>query len=474
MAADDICALTVEELSLRLRCKEVSPVEATRAVLSRIEALNPRVNAFTTLCADAALAAARTAEQEIQRGHYRGALHGVPVGVKDLYDTAGIRTTYGSGMFRTHIPERDAAIVTRLKAAGAIIVGKTATHELGLGLTTNNFFFGPTRNPWNLDHVPGGSSGGSAAAIAADMCFATTGSDGGGSIRFPAVWCGVVGIKPTLGVVSNRGEFGAPGSSFAVPGPICKTLADAALVLQALAGFDPEYPWSTDGPAPRYRSAFEGDVAGLRVGISNDFFVGPLDPDVRSGYEAVLRSLESLGAELVELRFPHHALVLPTLFATMGGEASALIRSYQGKLEPEFGPESGPLIELGLQLTIDDFTAAQASRELLRRDYRQALQQADVIVLPTAPMPAPRIGDEMITIDGEQHVIAQLCAGYTAAANLTGLPAVPVPAGLSQSGLPIGVQVMGRHFDEVTALRVAHAIIESAPELRRLRSPLAA
>jgi aspartyl-tRNA(Asn)/glutamyl-tRNA(Gln) amidotransferase subunit A len=474
MAADDICALTLEQLGAALRRRELSPVHATRAVLQRIEALNPKINAFTTLCAEQALIAAKAAEEEIQRGFYRGPLHGIPVGVKDLYDTAGVRTTYGSGMFRTHLPDRDAAVVSRLKAAGAVIVGKTATHELGLGLTTNNFFFGPTRNPWNLDHVPGGSSGGSAAAIAADMCFATTGSDGGGSIRFPCAWCGVTGIKPTLGLVSNRGEFGTHGSSFAVPGPICKTLRDAALLLQVLVGFDAEYPWSVEVEAPHYLSSFDQAISGLRVGISDDFFVGPIDPQVRCAYEAVLKSLEAEGVRLVELRFPHQYVLLPTLFATMGGEAAATMRSQQGKRTPEFGPETLPLIEMALNFSIDDYTAAQTSRELLRRDYRQAFRQVDAIVLPTAPLPAPRIGEELISVGGEEHLIAQLCANYTAAANLTGLPAVPVPAGVSSAGLPIGVQVMAGAFDEVRALRIANAIIESAPELRRLRSPLAA
>jgi len=473
MASTNICGLTIEELSAHLRRKQLSPVEATRAVLERIEKVNPTVNAFTTLCPEEALVAAHNAEREIQHGHYRGPLHGVPIGVKDLYDTAGLRTMYGSGMFRTHVPERDAAIVTKLKNAGVVIVGKTATHELGLGLTTNNFFFGPTRNPWNLDHVPGGSSGGSAAAVAADMCFAATGSDGGGSIRFPAAWCGVVGIKPTLGLVSNRGEFGAPGSSFAVPGPLCKTLRDGALLLQAMAGFDAEYPWSTNEPIPHYLSCVEGDIAGMRIGISEDFFVGPVDADVRSAYEAVLCSLETLGAILVDVRIPHHDLIFATLFATMGGEAAVFLRSF-GAADLELGPETRPLVELGLNLTLDDFTRAQAGRELIKRDYRMALQHADVIVLPTAPLPAPRINEEAITVDGQQHLVAQLCAGYTAAANLTGLPAVPVPAGVSSAGLPIGVQVMAAHFDEVRALHVANAIIESAPELRRLRSPLAA
>ncbi len=474
MSTDDLCRLTTEQLALHLRRTEVSPVEATRAVLDRITALNPKINAFTTVCADEALAAAQTAEREIRRGCYRGPLHGVPIGVKDLYDTAGIRTTYGSAMFRAHVPDRDSHIVTRLKAAGAVIVGKTATHELGLGLTTNNFFFGPTRNPWNLEHVPGGSSGGSAAAIAADLCFATTGSDGGGSIRFPSCWCGVVGIKPTLGLVSNRGEFGAPGSSFAVPGPICKTLHDAALVLQALAGFDAEYAWSVARPLPRYCSELDGEAAGLRVGVSPDFFVGPVDPEVRSAYEAVLANLEGCGMEIVEVRFPHHHLTVPTLFTVMGGEDAAWFREHQAQRPLELGPETKPLVELGLAFTIDDYTRALAARELLRRDYRQALEQVDVIVLPTAPIPAPRIGADTITVDGEQHMIAQSCAAYTAAANLTGLPAVPVPAALSSGGLPIGVQVMADHFEEPTALRVANAIIESAPELRRLHSPLAA
>ncbi len=474
MAANDICALTAEELGIRLRRKEISPLEATRAVLERITALNTKVNAFTTLCADEALATARRAEQEIQHGQYRGPLHGVPIGVKDLYDTAGLRTTYGSGMFRNHIPERDAAVVTRVKAAGAVIVGKTATHELGAGLTTNNYFFGPTRNPWNLDHVPGGSSGGSAAAIAADMCFATTGSDGGGSIRFPAAWCGVVGIKPTLGLVSNRGEFGTPGSSFAVAGPICKTLRDAALLLQALVGFDPEYAWSVETSTPNYVANFAGDIAGMRLGTSEDFFVGPVDADVRAAYTAALSSLEAAGARVVELRFPHHELIIPTLFATMGGETSALFRSQVGTRALEFGPETQPLIDMGLALTIDDYTRAQAHRELVRRDYRAAFARADVIVLPVAPLPAPRIGQDAVSVNGEEHMIAPLCAGYTAAANLTGLPAVPVPAGLSHGGLPIGVQVLAPHFEELRALRVANAIIESAPELRRLRSPLAA
>ena len=202
--------------------------------------------------------------------------------------------------------------------------------------------------------------------------------------------------------------------------------------------------------------------------------VGPVDPDVRSAYDAVLSSLELCGARLVEVRFPHQDLILPTLFVTMGGEAAAFIRTYEKQVEPAFGPETQPLINLGLGFTIDDFTHGQAQRELIRRDYRQALQQADVIVLPTAPLPAPRIGQDAITVDGEQHLISQLCAGYTAAANLTGLPAVPIPAGLSRDGLPIGVQVLAAHFDELRALQVANTIIESAPELHRLRSPLAA
>src|SRR5581483_7877643 len=267
----DLVRLSLVEAGDLIRRRELSPVELTTAVLERIAAVNPVINAFTTLVPrEDAFAAARVAEREVRAGSYRGPLHGIPVSVKDLIDTAGIRTTYGSGMFGDHVPTRDGGVPERLRAGGAILTGKTATHELGKGITTNNYFYGTTRNPWNLDHVPGGSSGGAAAAAAA--------------------FCGVTGLKPTLGLISNRGQFGGVGTSFSVPGPLTRTVRDAAVAAQALVGFDPDYLYSRPGPVPDLIGGLDAGVRGLRVGTSADFLATPPKPDVLAAYEATLES----------------------------------------------------------------------------------------------------------------------------------------------------------------------------------------
>src|SRR5213594_5166281 len=297
--------LSLAEAADRVRRRALSPVALAEAVLAQIDALDPTLNAFTTLVPrEQVLAPARAAEREIAAGAYRGLLHGIPVSVKDLIDTAGLRTTYGSGMFRDHVPEKDGGVPERLRAAGAVITGKTATHELGQGMTTNNYFFGPTRNPWNLEHVPGGSSGGAAAAAAALMGPLHIGTDGGGSLRFPAAFCGVTALKPTLGLISNRGQFGGRGSSFSVPGPLTRSVRDAALAAQALAGFDPDYVYSRPGPVPDLLQDLERGVRGLRVGTSPEFVFPAPEPEVQAAYEATLRRLEGLGAQLVEVSMP--------------------------------------------------------------------------------------------------------------------------------------------------------------------------
>src|SRR5690349_6638720 len=281
----DLLRLSLAEAADLIGRRALSPVELTEAVMARIDALNPLLNAFTTLAPrDEILAGARAAEREITRGAYRGVLHGIPVSVKDLIDTAGLRTTYGSGMFRDHVPARDGAVPERLRAAGAVLTGKTATHELGKGITTNNHFFGTTRNPWDLEHVPGGSSGGAGAATAACLGPLHVGTDGGGSIRFPAAFCGVTGLKPTLGLISNRGQFGGAGTSFSVPGPMTRGVRDAALAAQALAGFDPHYLYSRPGPVPDLVGNLERGVDRLRVGTSPDFLSRPPLPAVRAAY----------------------------------------------------------------------------------------------------------------------------------------------------------------------------------------------
>jgi aspartyl-tRNA(Asn)/glutamyl-tRNA(Gln) amidotransferase subunit A len=457
--------LSLEEAGERIRRREVSPVELTEAVLARIERLNPVLNAFTTLVArETVLAAARAAEREIAGGAWRGPLHGVPASVKDLIDTAGLRTTYGSGMFRDHVPTADGAVPERLKRAGAIIVGKTATHEFGKGLTTNNYFFGPTRNPWNREHVPGGSSGGAAAATAASLGPLHIGTDGGGSIRFPAGWCGTTGLKPTLGLISNRGQMGGGQSSFSVPGPLARSVRDAAIAAQALAGFDPGYIYSRPAPAPDLLRDLEAGVRGLRIGASPDLLAPPPAPEVRAAYDATLRRLEGLGAHLVELRMPHHELVLPGVMALFGIEGETLLDGLLGDRPRVFSPEVERLNALWGHADLADAVRAQQNRQRVRRDYEAAFLDVDAIVSPIAPLQAP-----LIATDPQTFVLT--CAAYTGAANLVGIPGVPLPAG-SSGGLPLSVQILGPVGGDAVVLRVARALEAAAPEHRVQRPPI--
>jgi aspartyl-tRNA(Asn)/glutamyl-tRNA(Gln) amidotransferase subunit A len=459
--------LSLVEAADLIRRHTLSPVELAEAILSRIDALQPILNAFTTLVPrEEVLAAARAAEREIAAGAYRGLLHGIPVSVKDLIDTAGLRTTYGSGMFMDHVPARDGAVPERLRAAGAIITGKTATHELGKGITTNNYFFGPTRNPWNPDHVPGGSSGGAAAAAAALLGPLHVGTDGGGSIRIPAAFCGVTGLKPTLGLISNRGQFGGRGSSFSVPGPMTRSVRDTALAAQALAGFDPEYPYSRPGPVPDLAGGLERGAEGLRIGTSPDFLSPAPEPGVRAAYESTLRRLEGLGARIVELRIPHHELVMRTVMAVFNLEGSVHLDSLAGDRPRIFSPEVQRLNDFARPLDVAACIHAQENRQWIARDYQAAFCEADVLVLPAVPIPAPRIGADEVRD-------AARCTAYTGAANLAGIAAVPLPAGMSD-GLPVAIQIVAPAGGDALALRVAYALEQAAPEHRVQTPPLGA
>jgi aspartyl-tRNA(Asn)/glutamyl-tRNA(Gln) amidotransferase subunit A len=408
---------------------------------------------------------ARAAEREIAAGRHRGPLHGVPVGVKDLIDTAGLRTTYGAGIFRDYVPGRDGAVPQRLRDQGAILVGKTATHELGMGITTNNFFFGPTLNPWHREHVPGGSSGGAAAAVAAELGPWQVGTDGGGSIRIPAAFCGVVGFKPTLGLISNRGQFGNGNVSFSVPGPLTRSVRDAAIAAQALAGFDPEYPYSRPGPVPDLLRDLERGVQGLRVGTSSDFLLPPPEPDVKAAYEATLHRLEGLGARIVEVAMPHHELVVRTVMALFNIEGGLYLDELIGDRPRVFGPEVQRINDLTRASTVADALRMQENRQWIARDYHTAFCEADVLVLPVAPITAPRI-------DADEMRDAARCTAYSGAANLVGMPSVPLPAG-SSAGLPVAVQIFAPIGADALALRVARGLEQAAPEHRVQTPPLA-
>jgi len=459
------CQLSLAEAGELIRRRALSPVELVDAVLARIDALNPTLNAFTTLVPLAEVrAAARDAEKEIAGGTYRGPFHDIPVGVKDLLDTAGIRTTYGSGMFRDHVPSVDAAVPARLRTGGAIIVGKTASHEFGKGITTNNYFYGATHNPWNLDHIPGGSSGGAAAAAAALLGPLQIATDGGGSIRLPAAFCGVVGLKPTIGLLSNRGHTGGGNSSFSVPGPMTRSVRDAAIAAEALAGFDPDYIYSRPDPVPDLVGGLERGAKGLRIGMGPDLLEPMPDPAVRTAYEAALRRLEGLGAGLVEIRLPHHDAVMRATMGVFAFEGDTLIEALLGDRIRLYSPELLRMAERKPPADPALWLRAQQDRQRIRQDYAVAFETADVLVQPTTPFVAPRIDVE------ETSYIAR-CVPYTAAANLVGFPSVALPAGMVD-GLPMSIQIIAPPGADDLALRVAYALEQAAPEHRVQIPPL--
>jgi aspartyl-tRNA(Asn)/glutamyl-tRNA(Gln) amidotransferase subunit A len=461
---DRLTNLTLAEAAALLRRRAISPVELTSAVLERIAALEPALHAFTTLVdPEAVHAAARDAEREILAGRHRGVLHGIPVGVKDLIDTAGLRTTYGSAMFRDHVPTRDGGVPARLRTAGAILVGKTATHELGMGITTNNAFFGTTRNPWQRDHVPGGSSGGAAAAVAAELCPFQVGTDGGGSIRIPAAFCGVVGHKPTLGLVSNRGQFGNGNVSFSVPGPLARSVRDAALATQALAGHDPDYAYSIPGAPPDLIADLERGVGGLRIGTSDDLLVPAPDPSVAAAHAATLDRLAGLGAVVERVAMPHHDRLQSVTLAVFTGEGGTQTRRLIGERPLEVSPAVARVMAAPPS---DPAVWADAHRDraFLGQDYAAAFTRVDVLVVPTVPEPAPRIDEDELP-----HVIRVV--PYTAAVNMVGLPAISIPMGF-HDGLPLGVQIIGPHGADGLVLRVAWALEQAAVEHRVARPRL--
>ena len=469
MADESLSLLTVGELSEKIRKKAVSPVELTDAVLSRIERLNPKLNAFTTVTEDLARDAARAAEKEVTGGRYRGPFHGIPVGIKDLTDTAGVRTTYGSDSWRDYVPQVDAEIVRRLKEGGAVMVGKTATHEVGFGATTNNPFFGPTRNPWNPDHIPGGSSGGSGAAVAADMVIAANGSDGGGSIRIPSCFCGIPGVKPTLGLISRFGLLGPGTSTFGVEGPMCKTVTDCALMLGVLAGVDPRDPYTRPVPLADYVAELGRGVRGLRLGVSPDLCPTAVDPDVQAGYERAVRVLQEAGVEVREVRLPNKDVVPDTLLKIFGGEFALWHRLNARTRRIVYSPDVARWTEPALRLTLDDYLIAQLDRERVRSDYVAAFTQVDVLLGPTQAFPAPEIGQDRVVLGGVDYDLLTAIVAYTAPCNLTGMPGVSVPVGFSRGGLPVGVQIIAPHFEEARALRVAKALEDGMPDVRARR-----
>src|SRR5271154_644168 len=442
---------TIVELAPRLRRKEVSPVELTRACLDRIEKLNPALNAFITVTAESALAEARTAEVEISRGEWRGPLHGIPVALKDLIDTARTRTTAASAVFEHRIPEEDAEVVRRLRRAGAVILGKNNLHEFAYGGSSLVSFFGDVHNPWNTAHIAGGSSGGAAAAVAAGLCYAAIGTDTAGSIREPAALCGCVGIKPTYGRVSTRGVIPLSRSLDHV-GPLAATGGDAAIVLQAIAGYDRHDIHSFDVPVADYISGLrEGTTKALRVGIPRSYFYDDLDDEVRATVEAALAVIGTLVAEVHEVR-----LEISTDRTVQAAESFAFHAENIARTPDLYQPETLRRIRSGADISAAEYIQRRRELDQERRRVQDIFADLDLLVTPTMPIPAPAIADLKKDPDALRPAELILLRN-TRPFNAWGLPAISVPCGFTKSGLPIGLQIAGPHWREDLVLRLAHA-----------------
>ncbi|HZQ38509.1 MAG TPA: amidase [Dehalococcoidia bacterium] len=455
MQATDLSGLTIARAAKLLRSREVSPVELTDDYLARITRLNPTVNAYVAVTAERARTDARRAADEIAGGNYRGPLHGVPIALKDLYDTAGIETAGGAKFLRGRVPERDSTAARKLREAGSVLLGKLNTHELAYGVTTNNPHFGATHNPWQLDHIPGGSSGGSGAAIAAGMAVATLGTDTGGSIRIPASLCGCVGLKPTYGRASKAGVL--PLSYLLDhPGPIVRTVEDAAIVLNAIAGYDPEDPATVPVPVEDYTAALGGGVKGLRIGVLRSYFFERLDDQVRAAVEGAIETLRGLGASVRDVTIPGIQEVIASLFGIVLVEAQA-IHAEPLKTRPgDFGPDVGAILSQPTP-PASAVAASLRAKDALTVAMRRELEAVDLLLTPTTPLPAIPIGQETVRYGGAEEPAIAAFVRCTGPFNASGLPALSLPCGFTRAGLPIGLQLVGRPFDEATVLRAGRA-----------------
>ncbi|HXP17634.1 MAG TPA: amidase [Terriglobales bacterium] len=433
------------------RKKSVSPVELTRDFLARIEKLNPRLNAFITVMAGSALAQARQAEAEIARGNWRGPLHGIPLGLKDLIDTAGVRTTAASALFKDRIPTRDAEIVRRLRNAGAVLLGKLNLHEFAYGGSSLVSYFGVVRNAWNPEHIAGGSSGGSATAVAAGLCCGAIGTDTAGSIREPAALCGVVGLKPTYRRVSSRGVI--PLSiSYDHVGPIARTVADAAAVLQAIAGFDVEDKTSSNVPVEDYSALLtRDDLKRVKIGVPRRFFFEDLDPEVAFATDEALSTLAALGAEIRDVR-----LAVPTDRKLQNAESYASHADSVARSPDLYQPETLRRIRTGQKVSEAEVVECRRELERTRHDIAAIFADVDLLVTPTTPIAAPTIAELQHNPD-LLRPRELLLLRNTRPFNVWGLPAISIPCGFTRAGLPVGLQMAGPHWGEIGVLWAAHA-----------------
>ncbi|TQF00195.1 MAG: Asp-tRNA(Asn)/Glu-tRNA(Gln) amidotransferase subunit GatA [Spiribacter salinus] len=457
MDSTKLCYLSAGELSWLIQQRQVSPVEVVDAHISRIEATEGILNSFITLLGEQAKRSAARAENEIMMGNYRGPLHGIPLGLKDLFDTANARTTSGSCVFNDFVPLQDSTVSARLKRAGAILLGKLNMHQLAYGPTGENPDYGCTANPWNPKRCTGGSSSGSASATAAGQCTVTMGSDTGGSVRIPAALCGVVGLKPSYGLVSRHGMTPLSWSTDH-PGPITRTVGDAALMMNVIAGYDADDIATSCHEVPDYTAALDGEIRGLRVGVLREYFEAPLDAEVAYWTKQTIDRLEEAGASVRTISLPMFEYAQALSKAIVMAEATARHRQLLAMEAEKLSRPVRLRLESGLFLSAADYLKAQQARTLLNKACLNLFEEVDLLAGPTVPVTAPSAGEQAVLVGNQRMDVTATLTHYTRPWNLTGAPAISVPCGFSASGLPIGLQLIGRPFDDLTVLRAAHAV----------------
>ncbi|NOZ70237.1 MAG: Asp-tRNA(Asn)/Glu-tRNA(Gln) amidotransferase subunit GatA [Deferribacteres bacterium] len=479
--------MNIEEARSAVMRGEISPVELAGAVLERIRAVEEKIGSYVSVQKEHALSQARQAEDSIRAGG-KPALPGIPIAVKDNICTKGIKTTCSSRILENFIPPYESTVTQRLGEQGYVLTGKTNLDEFAMGSSTENSFFGRTKNPWDPRRVPGGSSGGSAAAVAADECIAAIGSDTGGSIRQPAAFCGVVGLKPTYGRVSRYGLV-AFASSLDQIGPITKTVKDSAILMNVISGHDPLDSTSAAVDTPDFTSVLGQDIKGMKLGIPKEYFIGGVDGEVAGAVNEAVKQLETLGAVAVEISLPHTEYAVATYYILATSEASSNLARYDGvkyglrvdgddlidmymKTRDEgFGAEVKRRIILGTYALSSGYyeayyRKAQQVRTLISRDFQKAFETVDLVVTPTTPTPAFRAGEK--TADPLQMYLSDI---FTISVNLAGVPGISIPCGFTSAGLPVGLQIIGRHFDEESIFRAAYAY-EQATGWHRMRPGL--
>ena len=465
MSNAELHTLTISELAPMIRAREVSPVEVVESALAQADRHAPALNSFITLMREEAMEQAKAREADLERGVYLGPLHGIPIGIKDNIATGGVRTTVGTKVLAENIPNEDAHVVRLCKQAGAIILGKENMEEFASGVTSNNPHYGAVHNPWQLDHVPGGSSGGSGANVAARVTYASLGTDLGGSVRIPGSFCGVVGLKQTFGRVSQRGLLATSFNGDHI-GPLTRSVADSALLLQALASYDSLDPSTVPVPVPDYSASLGKGLAGLKMGIPMNYYSDLLDPEVDAAVRRAIDALEELGVESEEVSIPSlryaGALRIAGLVDSMVAH-----EPYYADHRQDYGPEV-LYRTIGGQFVLGrDYSKSLKVQRLIKEDHARALQSVDFLVTATTPISAPRIDVTSFELGGSEHIVrgpgSSTIARLTSPSNATGLPAISVPCGLTEAGLPIGLQLICRPFEEQLLFRLAHGYEAISP-----------